>query len=102
MGVAVHPDIVYVTVQLEEGERIIVAKELYQDVFKEIDQFNIVDETIGSELQGLQYEAPYSFMPFEGEAHYVVLADFVTTGEGTGIVHMAAAFGADDMAMAMK
>ncbi|MBS60585.1 MAG: isoleucine--tRNA ligase [Anaerolineaceae bacterium] len=102
VAVAVNPDIVYVTVQLEEGERIIVAKELCQDVLNELNSFHIVDEIKGSELQGLQYEAPYNFMPFEEKAHYVVLADFVTTGEGTGIVHMAAAFGADDMAMSIK
>jgi len=39
-------------------------------------------------------------MPFEGKAHYVVLGDFVTTSDGTGIVHQAPAFGADDMKMA--
>ena len=102
VGVAVNPDIVYVTVQLEDGDRIIVARELYQDVFEDCNNYRIVNETTGVELQGLQYEAPYNFLPFEGEAHYVILADFVTTGEGTGIVHMAAAFGADDMAMSIK
>ena len=102
VGVAVNPDIVYVTVQLEDGGRVIVAQELCQDVLEDYNNYRIVNETIGSELQGLQYEAPYNFMPFEEEAHYVILADFVTTGEGTGIVHMAAAFGADDMAMSIK
>jgi isoleucyl-tRNA synthetase len=102
VGVAVNPDIVYVTVQLEDGDRVIVAQELCQDVLEDYNNYRIVNETIGSELQGLQYEAPYNFLPFEEEAHYVILADFVTTGEGTGIVHMAAAFGADDMAMSIK
>lgn len=102
VGVAVNPDIVYVTVQLEDGDRIIVAKELCQDIFEEDNTYSIVNETIGAELQGLQYEAPYNFLPFEGAAHYIMLADFVTTDEGSGIVHIAPAFGADDMAMSIK
>ncbi len=102
VGVAVNPDIVYVTVQLEDGDRIIVAKELCQDIFEEDNTYSIVNETVGAELQGLQYEAPYNFLPFEGAAHYIMLADFVTTDEGSGIVHIAPAFGADDMAMSIK
>ena len=51
----------------------------------------------GAELLGLDYEAPYAFMPAEKRAHFVIGGDYVTTTDGTGIVHIAPAFGEEDM-----
>ncbi len=59
--------------------------------------FEILDEFKGSALEGLRYEQlmPYA-QPKEGDAFRVIIGDFVTTEDGTGIVHIAPSFGADD------
>ena len=59
--------------------------------------FKIISEFKGSELENLRYEQllPYT-QPENGDAFKVILGDFVTTEDGTGIVHMAPSFGADD------
>jgi len=60
-------------------------------------------ELKGKDLLGKEYEPLYSFMPLGGKkAHYVVGADFVSTEDGTGIVHIAPAFGEDDMNIGKK
>ena len=102
VGVAVHPDVVYSTVILDNGKKLILAKDLLEKVLGDVGEYSIVVEQTGTDLQGVRYRAPYGFLPFEEDAHYVVLADFVTTSEGTGVVHMASAFGADDMEIARK
>jgi isoleucyl-tRNA synthetase len=59
--------------------------------------YKIISEVKGSDLEGLRYEQllPYA-QPSDGDAFRVILADFVTTEDGTGIVHLAPSFGADD------
>lgn len=59
--------------------------------------YEIVEEFKGSRLEGLRYEQllPYK-QPEEGDAFRVILGDFVTTEDGTGIVHLAPSYGADD------
>ena len=59
--------------------------------------FNILAELKGDRLEGLRYEQllPYA-QPEDGDAFKIILADFVTTEDGTGIVHLAPSFGADD------
>jgi len=59
--------------------------------------FNIISELKGEELEGLRYEQllPYA-QPEDGDAFKIILGDFVTTEDGTGIVHLAPSFGADD------
>jgi len=59
--------------------------------------FNILAELKGDKLEGLRYEQllPY-VQPEDGDAFRIILADFVTTEDGTGIVHLAPSFGADD------
>jgi isoleucyl-tRNA synthetase len=65
--------------------------------------FKIVDEFKGKDLEGICYEQllPYA-QPEEGDAFRVILGDFVTTEEGTGIVHIAPSFGADDFKVAKE
>ncbi len=59
--------------------------------------FNIITEIKGDKLSGLRYEQllPYA-QPEDGDAFKIILGDFVTTEDGTGIVHLAPSFGADD------
>ena len=65
--------------------------------------FEILQEIKGSDLEGLSYEQllPYAH-PLDGEAFKVLTGDFVTTEDGTGIVHLAPSFGADDNLLAKQ
>jgi isoleucyl-tRNA synthetase len=64
--------------------------------------FKIVSHCKGSDLAGIQYEQLLPFVKPEGKAFEVVLGDFVTTTDGTGIVHIAPSFGADDFKVAKQ
>jgi len=104
VAVAVHPDVDYVKVSMGEGdeqEYLILAKPLLEKVL--LDRpYEVVKTFKGKQLKGKHYRPLFTFMPVEKDAHYVVLADFVTTEDGTGIVHLAPAFGADDMQMSIE
>ena len=80
--------------------------ELKFEEYKEGDKnipFAIVDEFKGSDLEGIRYEQLLPFaQPTDGDAFKVVLGDFVTTSDGTGIVHIAPSFGADDFRVAKQ
>ncbi len=104
VAVAAGADIDYVTVQrtLEDGatEELILAESLIEKVFGE-EKVRVVNRFKGKQLKGKRYQPLFTFLPTEKKAHYVVLGDFVTTEEGTGLVHIAPAFGADDMQVAL-
>lgn len=104
VAVAVHPEVDYVKVSMGEGdeqEYLILAKPLLEKVL--LDRpYEVVKTFKGKQLKGKHYRPLFTFMPVEKDAHYVVLADFVTTEDGTGIVHLAPAFGADDMQMSIE
>ncbi len=104
VAVAAGADIEYVTVErrLEEGvtEELIVAAALVEKVFGE-EPIRVVNRFKGKHLKGQRYQPLFTFLPTEKKAHYVVLGDFVTTEDGTGLVHIAPAFGADDMQVAI-
>ncbi len=63
--------------------------------------FEVTEEFLGTDLDGMRYEQllPYA-QPEEGDAFRVILGDFVTTEDGTGIVHLAPSYGADDFRVA--
>ncbi|MFP3861177.1 MAG: class I tRNA ligase family protein, partial [Bacteroidales bacterium] len=65
--------------------------------------FKVISEFLGADLEGIRYEQllPYQ-QPEEGDAFLVITGDFVTTEEGTGVVHLAPSFGADDFRMGQK
>jgi isoleucyl-tRNA synthetase len=65
--------------------------------------FKIISEFKGKELQGIRYEQLLAYaQPEDGDSFKVLLADFVTTEDGTGIVHLAPSFGADDNRVAKQ
>jgi isoleucyl-tRNA synthetase len=108
VAVAAHPDIDYVVVErpLANGdttstEKLILAESLLDSVFKE-EPVHVVQHMKGKQLKGKRYQPLYTFIPPDKPAHRVVLGDFVTTEDGTGLVHIAPAFGADDMQMAQE
>ena len=90
-GLAVAEGAGYVVVELE-AERLVLGAALRERVLGE--GGNVVSEITGADLVGARYEPPY---PNVEGAHTVVAADFVSMEDGTGIVHMAPAFGADDL-----
>jgi isoleucyl-tRNA synthetase len=98
VALAVHPQVEYVMVEQEregEKERLILAKELLDEVLE--DAYQVVRSVPGRELVGMHYQPLFTFLPVEKDYCYVVPGDFVTTKEGTGIVHIAPAFGAEDL-----
>ncbi len=104
VAVAAGADIDYVTVEraLDDGstEELILAESLVEKVFAD-EQVKIVNRFKGKQLKGKRYQPLFTFLPTEKKAHYVVLGEFVTTEDGTGLVHIAPAFGADDMQVAL-
>ena len=92
-GAAVDPSASYLVVE-RDGERLIVGEPLRDAVLG--DTGTIVGTLSGSDLVGVRYEPPY---PNVEDAHRVVAGNFVSMEEGTGIVHMAPAFGPEDLAV---
>ena len=105
VAVAAHPDVDYVVVEhaLPEGgtERLILAEALLTKVFHD-ESVTVVNRMKGKALKGKRYHPLYTFLPVVKQAYYVVLADYVTTEDGTGFVHIAPAFGAEDMAVGLE
>jgi isoleucyl-tRNA synthetase len=105
VAVAAHPDFAYVKIEREmpEGgrERLILAKDLLPAIFGDT-PYTILQEMKGKQLKGLRYKPLFTFLPTDKLAHYVVLADYVTTEDGSGLVHIAPAFGAEDMEVSLE
>ncbi|MBU5669401.1 isoleucine--tRNA ligase [Peptoniphilus sp. MSJ-1] len=95
IALAVNPKVEYVKVKHEDGNFYYVAKNLAGDVFKD-SEYEVVETLLGEELEHIEYEQLLDFIKPDKKAFYVVLADYVTTEDGTGIVHTAPAFGEDD------
>ncbi|MGV8976572.1 MAG: isoleucine--tRNA ligase [Cellulomonas sp.] len=102
LALAVGPDIDYLVVVPTEGllagERVILAQSRLTSYAKELgDDPTVVDRLVGADLAGRSYTPPFGYFAGRPNAHTVLVADFVTTEDGTGIVHLAPAFGEDDM-----
>ncbi|MDO5063509.1 MAG: isoleucine--tRNA ligase [Actinomyces bowdenii] len=115
LAVAVGPEVEYVTVHVDEeldspvaGQDVVIAKDLLGSYARELgEEPRVVDTRTGAELVGLRYHPIFDYFDdaehrAEGaapgpRAWTVIAADFVTTSDGTGLVHMASAFGEDDM-----
>jgi isoleucyl-tRNA synthetase len=103
VALAVHPDLEYVEVE-HEGRRLILAAARVGALFGE--DMDRGRPLLGRELVGLRYRRPFPWVEARDEpagarerAWRVVPAEFVSAEEGTGIVHMSPAFGADDYAI---
>jgi len=105
VAVAAHPDVDYVTVEntMDDGtkEKLVLAKTLLEKVFKD-KEVKVLETFKGRKLKGVKYHPLFTFLPPAKTAHYVTLADYVTTEDGTGLVHIAPAFGAEDMDVAKQ
>jgi isoleucyl-tRNA synthetase len=94
LALAVGPDIDYAKVE-SEGAFYYLCKARIEAVFGK-KEYKVVAEIKGQELLGIEYEPLFSYFADQPNAFKVLSGDFVTTGEGTGIVHMAPAYGEDD------
>ncbi|UTE70898.1 isoleucine--tRNA ligase [Rossellomorea marisflavi] len=92
IALAVNPELTYVKVK-SDGDTYIVAESLKDKHFSE--EAPIVSRFNGSELEGTAYVPPFPYVSPE-KGHIVVSGDFVTADSGTGIVHIAPAYGEDD------
>ncbi|HNY13019.1 MAG TPA: isoleucine--tRNA ligase, partial [Candidatus Wallbacteria bacterium] len=97
-ALAVHKDIDYVKAS-HNGQFLILAKAKLDELKGE---YEIVEEMKGEKLAGIEYEQMFKFVKPDKKAHYVCLAEFVTVTDGTGIVHIAPAFGEDDYQLGIK
>lgn len=102
-AVAVGEDIEYVEVEVG-GERLILAKDLVEKVVTDekhnVLEYKVIREFKGSELVGRSYEP--LFIDRGNNAHKVWAADYVSTEDGTGIVHLAPAYGEEDFELAKE
>lgn len=97
LAIAVNPDVTYAVVRAADGERYLLADNLVAGYAKELGDYEIEHTYVGQELAGLGYQPPYDFFLDEPNAFRILVADYVTTEDGTGVVHQAPAFGEDDM-----
>lgn len=98
VALAFHPDINYVRVK-HGREYLILAESRLSELEG---QYEIVQEYLGKDLIGKDYEPLFTFCKTDKKLYYTVEGDFVSTEEGTGIVHIAPAFGEDDYQLGLK
>ncbi|MGI9045051.1 MAG: isoleucine--tRNA ligase [Gemmatimonadaceae bacterium] len=104
VALAVHPELTYVELTKRSGdgsESIILAASRAPGVLGEdyADRWEKVATVEGAQLVGLRYTRPLDWVPFTGGSHEIIVGEtFVSADDGTGVVHMAPAFGADDYA----
>lgn len=108
VAVAVHPELNYAIIEREvkngvvEGkEKLILAESLIEKVFKD-EKVEILKVIKGKQLKGKKYKPLYTFFPPDRPAYRVVMAHFVTVEDGSGLVHIAPAFGEDDMNIGLE
>ncbi|MDF9812642.1 isoleucine--tRNA ligase [Streptomyces sp. SPB162] len=93
-AVAAHPDVTYV-VATDGAEKLVVAEPLLEKALGEGWTATGTRFT-GAEMERWTYERPFDFVEIP-DAHYIVNAEYVTTEDGTGLVHQSPAFGEDDL-----
>jgi isoleucyl-tRNA synthetase len=93
--VAVHPDVEYV-VATDGSESLVVARPLFERVLG--DGWTVTETLSAAAMEHWTYDRPLELVEFpDGPAHFVALADYVTTDDGTGLVHQSPAYGGEDL-----
>ncbi len=103
VALAVDNDVDYIKVHVQgsEGDEYLILAEARLTALKEAPE--VVERMKGRDLVGLDYEPLYPYsVPDHGRAQYVVHADFVSTDEGTGVVHTSALYGVDDLRLCQE
>ncbi len=99
VALTVNPKETYLKVKYE-GTVYYVEKTLAPQVLE--GEYEVLDSCLGAALEGVRYDQLMPFVKPDKDCFYVTLADYVTTEDGTGIVHSAPAFGEDDYNMGMQ
>ena len=100
-AVAVNPKVEYQVIEItvdEKTERLVVAADLVNVLGEDR---KVIATFMGKELEHTKYSRPFDLVEIEN-SHFVVLADYVTVEDGTGLVHQSPAFGADDLEVCRK
>ncbi|MEY2775055.1 MAG: hypothetical protein RL218_280, partial [Actinomycetota bacterium] len=95
LALAVAPDVTYVRVR-HDGSVYVLAKERLAAYERELEGAEVVGEIEGSALVGRKYQPLFPYFADQPNAFRILSGDFVTTADGTGVVHMAPGFGEDD------
>jgi isoleucyl-tRNA synthetase len=98
-ALCVNPESNYVKIKTKDNCNLILARERLTVINED---YEIVEEIKGNELEYVEYESLFNFFELDKKAYYVTLGDFVSMEEGTGIVHIAPAFGEDDYNISLK
>jgi len=103
LALAVNPKLTYAYVKdKSDGNTYLLAKKLISEFYKSKDEYTITEEVKGKELENKKYEPLFSYFKNNPNSFQFILGDFVTVEEGTGIVHIAPAFGEDDNIISRK
>ncbi len=98
-ALAVNPKDRYVKITSAKGDKLILAKARLEVINEE---YSIDEEFDGTSLEGTEYEQLLKYLKADGKAFFVTAGDFVTMEDGSGIVHIAPAFGEDDYQTGLK
>ncbi len=98
VALAVGPEVTYVKI-LNKEKKLILAEALLSVIEGD---YEVLNKVKGSELEGVEYEQLFDYVKVNKKAFYVCTAEFVSTEDGSGIVHIAPAFGADDYDLSKK
>ena len=93
VALCVNPDLTYLKVN-SKGYNFIVAESLANTVLG--DEYEVIEKYKGTDLKGRKYEQLMPFVSVEGKAFEILADNYVTDSDGTGIVHIAPAYGVDD------
>ncbi len=97
MALAVHPEVEYCVVE-RQNEKLIVAEPLLARVFRD-EQIVVLEKKRGAAFAGVRYQPLFDYCKAPEDRYVVIPATFVTTEDGTGVVHVAPAYGPDDLAL---
>lgn len=95
LALAVAPDVSYAVIE-HNGEKLIIASDRLAAYEREFPDPKTVETLLGSQLVGRTYEPLFNYFAEHSKAFCVLAGDFVTTQDGTGVVHLAPGFGEDD------
>lgn len=98
-ALSVNPEFTYVLIETEKNDKLILAKERLSAIKEE---YKVLEEINGVDLEYTDYEPLFNYFKPENKTWFVTLGDFVTMEDGSGIVHIAPAFGEDDYQIGLK
>jgi isoleucyl-tRNA synthetase len=103
LALAVNPKLTYAYVKDKtDGNTYLMAKKLIENFYKSPNEYTITKEAKGKELEGIKYEPLFPYFKNNPNSFQILLGDFVTAEDGTGIVHTAPAFGEEDNEVCRK